>query len=139
MICIASKSRADYFKARRENQKTFSVALDRQKLELFEIKLQEKKQTKTEWLNEKIDEELKNRVTRHLRKLRITLLVLEWYPVNLLYWIPSENSTYFQKVIFMTYNDLIRFMIDQIHDENILKEIYSIVRYISYNKEAKTP
>lgn len=39
----------------------------------------------------------------------------------------------------MTYNDLIRFMIDQIHDENILKEIYSIVRYISYNKEAKTP
>ena len=138
MICIASKSRADYFKARRENQKTFSVALDRQKLELFEIKLQEKKQTKTEWLNEKIDEELKNRVTRHLRKLRITLLVLEWYPVNLLYWIPSENSTYFQKVIFMTYNDLIRFMIDQIHDEAILKEIYSIDRYISYNKEAET-
>lgn len=39
----------------------------------------------------------------------------------------------------MTYNDLIRFMIDQIHDEAILKEIYSIVRYISYNKEAKTP
>ena len=38
----------------------------------------------------------------------------------------------------MTYNDLIRFMIDQIHDEAILMEIYSIVRYISYNKEAKT-
>ncbi len=38
----------------------------------------------------------------------------------------------------MTYNDLIRFMIDQIHDEAILKEIYSIVRYISYNKEAET-
>lgn len=55
---IADKSRAEYFKKRRESQKTFSVVLERGKLEKFESKLQEQKRTKTEWLNEKIDEEL---------------------------------------------------------------------------------
>lgn len=56
---IAEKSRADYFKARREKQKTFSVYIDREKLEYFESRLLEHGKTKTEWLNEKIDEELK--------------------------------------------------------------------------------
>ena len=51
---IAEKSRADYMKARREKQKTFSVAVDREKMLRFE-------KTKSEWLNEKIDEELKNK------------------------------------------------------------------------------
>lgn len=55
---IADKSRADYFKKRRESQKTFSVVLDREKMERFEDKLQKENQTKTEWLNKKIDEEL---------------------------------------------------------------------------------
>ena len=56
---IAEKSRADYMKARREKQKTFSVAVDKEKMVKFEQKLSEQKKTKSEWLNEKIDEELK--------------------------------------------------------------------------------
>lgn len=56
---IAEKSRADYMKARRETQKTFSVAVDKKKMLKFEQKLSEQQKTKSEWLNEKIDEELK--------------------------------------------------------------------------------
>lgn len=55
---IADKSRAEYMKSRRESRKTFSVVLEREKLEKFEDKLQKQKRTKTDWLNEKIDEEL---------------------------------------------------------------------------------
>lgn len=55
---IADKSRADYMKARREKQKTFSVTIDRDKMLKFEKKLSEQEKTKAEWLNEKIDEEL---------------------------------------------------------------------------------
>ena len=40
-------------KSRRENQKTFSAVIERKKMESFEKRLH-----KTEWLNEKIDEEL---------------------------------------------------------------------------------
>ena len=46
-------------KARRERQKTFSVAVDKEKMLKFEQKLSEQKKTKSEWLNEKIDDELK--------------------------------------------------------------------------------
>nr|UVM85856.1 MAG: replication regulatory protein [Bacteriophage sp.] len=46
-------------KARRERQKTFSVAVDKEKMLRFEQKLSEQKKTKSEWLNEKIDDELK--------------------------------------------------------------------------------
>nr|WP_317380233.1 hypothetical protein [uncultured Faecalimonas sp.] len=46
-------------KARREKQKTFSVAVDKEKMLKFEQRLSELKKTKAEWLNEKIDEELK--------------------------------------------------------------------------------
>ncbi len=46
-------------KARREKQKTFSVAVDKEKMLKFEKKLSEQKKTKSEWLNEKIDDELK--------------------------------------------------------------------------------
>ena len=55
---IAEKSRAGYMKSRRESRKTFSVVVDRTKLEQFEKKLQSKNRTKSQWLNEKIDEEL---------------------------------------------------------------------------------
>ena len=55
---IADKSSADYMKARRESKKTFSVSVDKEKMVQFEKKLSEQKQTKAEWLNEKIDEEL---------------------------------------------------------------------------------
>ncbi|HBM34224.1 MAG TPA: hypothetical protein DD395_09040 [Lachnospiraceae bacterium] len=59
MRIIAEKSRADYMKARREKQKTFSVAVEKEKMLKFEQRLSEQKKTKSEWLNEKIDEELK--------------------------------------------------------------------------------
>lgn len=58
MFIIADKSRAEYFKERRKSQKTFSVVMEREKMERFEEKLKKKNQTKTEWLNAKIDEEL---------------------------------------------------------------------------------
>lgn len=46
-------------KARRETKKTFSVAVDKDKMLKFENKLNEQHRTKSDWLNEKIDEELK--------------------------------------------------------------------------------
>jgi len=55
---IAEKSRADYMKARRTTKKTFSVSVDKDKMVKFEKKLSEQHQTKAEWLNGKIDEEL---------------------------------------------------------------------------------
>ena len=45
-------------KSRRENQKTFSAVIERKKMESFEKRLHEIGKRKTEWLNEKIDEEL---------------------------------------------------------------------------------
>ena len=59
MIIIADNSRADYFRQRRENRKSFSVLLEREKAEKFEQKLKKLNKTKAEWLNERIDEELK--------------------------------------------------------------------------------
>lgn len=59
VIIIADNSRADYFRQRRENRKSFSVLLEREKAEKFEQKLKELNKTKAEWLNERIDEELK--------------------------------------------------------------------------------
>ena len=56
---MAEKSRADYFKKRRESRKAFNVLLDKTKLDEFEKKLDRINKTKSEWLNEKIDEELK--------------------------------------------------------------------------------
>ena len=51
-------SRAAYFKKRRENNKNFSVYIDKTKMESFEAKLTKLGKTKTEWLESKIDEEL---------------------------------------------------------------------------------
>lgn len=59
MRTVADKSRAEYFRQRRESKKSFSVLLEREKAEEFERKLEDIKKTKAEWLNEKIDEELK--------------------------------------------------------------------------------
>lgn len=59
MLRLAEKSRADYFRERRESRKSFNVLLDREKAEKFELKLIEMKKSKAQWLNEKIDEELK--------------------------------------------------------------------------------
>lgn len=55
---MAEKSRADYFKKRRESRKSFSVLLDKEKVERLEEKLKTINKTKSQWLNERIDEEL---------------------------------------------------------------------------------
>ena len=55
---MAPESRADYFKQRREKYKSFTVEVEREKMQRFEKKLSSKKTTKAEWLNQKIDEEL---------------------------------------------------------------------------------
>ena len=52
------KSRADYFKQRRKTQKAFYVEIEAEKMEQLERQLLKKNETKKQWLNEKIDEEL---------------------------------------------------------------------------------
>lgn len=59
MSIISNKSRADYFKERRKNTKSFYVEIERNKMELFEQNLHNENMTKREWLEEKIDNELK--------------------------------------------------------------------------------
>lgn len=58
VIKVSPDSRAEYFKERREKFKSFTVEVERKKMECFEKKLEEKQVTKAQWLNEKIDEEL---------------------------------------------------------------------------------
>ena len=55
---MAEKSRAEYYRKRRETIGQFSVPVPREKLDAFTKKLDEESKTKTQWLNEKIDEEL---------------------------------------------------------------------------------
>ena len=55
---MAPESRAEYFKKRRSKFKSFTVEVERRKMERLEEKLSEEKTTKAEWLNKKIDEEL---------------------------------------------------------------------------------
>nr|DAT76095.1 MAG TPA: hypothetical protein [Caudoviricetes sp.] len=55
---MAPESRAEYFKERRIKFKSFTVEIERQKMEQFEQKLKELQISKAEWLNRKIDEEL---------------------------------------------------------------------------------
>ena len=49
----------EYMKNRRKNKKTLSVLIEQEKMEKFEQKLKIVSKTKSQWLNEKIDEELK--------------------------------------------------------------------------------
>ena len=55
---MSPESRAEYFKDRRVKFKLFTVEVDREKMEAFELCLQKKQETKKEWLDKKIDEEL---------------------------------------------------------------------------------
>lgn len=55
---MPAKSRAEYFKERRSKYKSFTVEVEREKMELFEEKLFTEQTSKAEWLNKKIDEEL---------------------------------------------------------------------------------
>ncbi len=56
---MTQKSRAEYFKARRKDRKDFNVLIPKEKYDKIDRKLKEQKKTKTEWLIEKIDEEVK--------------------------------------------------------------------------------
>ena len=53
------KSRAEYMKQRRENKKSFNVLIDKDKFNKLEHKLQEDKKTKKQWLEEKIEDDVK--------------------------------------------------------------------------------
>lgn len=55
---IVDNSRADYFKERRGKFKAFHVEVEKEKMETFEKILSQRKKTKKEWLDEKINEEL---------------------------------------------------------------------------------
>jgi hypothetical protein len=55
---LSSKSRAEYYRKRRETIGQFSVPLSREKLNALTERLSEQNKTKTQWLNEKVDEEL---------------------------------------------------------------------------------
>lgn len=55
---MSPESRAEYFRKRRKTIGQFSVPIAREKLEALTEKLKQQKKTKTQWLNEKIDEEL---------------------------------------------------------------------------------
>lgn len=46
-------------KERRKTTRNFSVEVDREKFDKLESKLSEQNTTKKEWLNQRIDEELK--------------------------------------------------------------------------------
>jgi len=55
---MAPASRAEYYRKRRETIGQFSVPIPREKLDALTEKLKSERKTKTQWLNEKIDEEL---------------------------------------------------------------------------------
>lgn len=55
---MSPESRAEYYRKRRETIGQFSVPIAREKLDALTEKLKEQEKTKTQWLNEKIDEEL---------------------------------------------------------------------------------
>lgn len=55
---MSPESRAEYFKKRRSKFKSFTVEVDRKKMERFEEMLRKESETKADWLNRKIDEEL---------------------------------------------------------------------------------
>ena len=61
---MAPESRAGYFKERRGKYKSFTVEVERAKMERLESYLESVGKTKTEWLNETINEVLaKNETT----------------------------------------------------------------------------
>ena len=55
---MAPGNSAEYYRKRRETIGQFSVPLSREKLNALTEKLKEQNKTKTQWLREKVDEEL---------------------------------------------------------------------------------
>lgn len=58
---VAEKSRAEYFRNRRKTMKQFNVMLKREKIEALEEHIKRLGKTKTEWFENKVDEELGNK------------------------------------------------------------------------------
>lgn len=55
---MAPSNSPEYYRKRRETIGQFSVSVPRDKLNALTEKLNSENKTKTQWLNEKIDEEL---------------------------------------------------------------------------------
>ena len=55
---MSPSNKPEYYRKRRETIGQFSVPISREKLNTLTEKLKSKQKTKTQWLNEKIDEEL---------------------------------------------------------------------------------
>lgn len=55
---MSPANKAEYYRKRRETIGQFSVPISREKLKALTDKLNSENKTKTQWLNEKIDEEL---------------------------------------------------------------------------------
>lgn len=55
---MAPANKAEYYRKRRETIGQFSVPVPRDKLMALTEKLRQQNKTKTQWLSEKIDEEL---------------------------------------------------------------------------------
>ena len=55
---MAPSNSPEYYRKRRETIGQFSVPLSREKLNALTERLSEQNKTKTQWLNEKVDEEL---------------------------------------------------------------------------------
>lgn len=56
---MSPSNRPEYYRKRRETIGQFSVSVTREKLNALTEKLNQQQKTKTQWLNEKIDEELR--------------------------------------------------------------------------------
>jgi len=55
---LSPESRAEYFRKRRETIGQFNVSIPKDKLLLLEDCLKEQGKTKTQWFNEKVEEEI---------------------------------------------------------------------------------
>lgn len=56
---MAQESRAEYMKDRRANFKAFHVEVEKERMKRLEDRLDQQGKTKKQWLDEKIDEELR--------------------------------------------------------------------------------
>lgn len=55
---MSPANKAEYYRKRRETIGQFSVPVSREKLNALTEKLKQQGKTKTQWINEKIDEEI---------------------------------------------------------------------------------
>ena len=55
---MTAESRAEYFRERRKTMKQLVFMIEREKAEALDKKLEQQEKGRTQWLREKIDEEL---------------------------------------------------------------------------------